>query len=124
MRWGSEKEVGESLWGSSCRWRGGWRLEGGRLSGRFGAPRGYGAWGYGLGVREASPLRAWVQATAPVTGRYAVLSYLNLLLSSMGAACGLRYRGYDVTWVASASAVGIQTWLMIQERDTTFQMIG
>lgn len=37
------------LWGSSCRWCGGRRLEGGRLSGRFGGPR-----DCGLGVR---PLR-------------------------------------------------------------------
>ncbi len=43
MRGGGGEEVEKRPWGSSCRWRGGWRLEGGRLSGRFGAPKGLGA---------------------------------------------------------------------------------
>lgn len=40
MRWGWGREVGWMRLGSSCRWRGGWRLEGGRLSGPFAAPMG------------------------------------------------------------------------------------
>lgn len=54
--WG--KEVERTLWGSSCRWHGGWRLEGGRWSGRFGAPTGCGAWDYGSEWREGLPLGA------------------------------------------------------------------
>lgn len=54
--WGIE--AGRSPWGNSCRWRGGWGLEGGRLSGRFGDPRDCGAWGYAMEMREGLPLRA------------------------------------------------------------------
>ena len=51
--WGIEVE--RSRWGSSCRWR----LEGGRLNGRFGgAPTGSGAWGCGLEWRRGLPLGA------------------------------------------------------------------
>lgn len=41
MRGCGEEEV---EWEGGCRWRGGWRLEGVRLSGRSAVPRGCGAW--------------------------------------------------------------------------------
>ena len=50
--WGTEVE--RSRWASSCRWR----LEGGRLNDRFGAPTGCGAWGHGLEWRGGLPLGA------------------------------------------------------------------
>lgn len=61
MRWDLGKEVGRSRWGSSCHWR----LEGGRLSGRFAAPTGCAGRGYWVEVGEGWPLRAaWCMDSA------------------------------------------------------------